>query len=94
VHFSELSLSKEGPYPLYDFTSSNLSQRPTTWANQYKNSYRLGKAVEERNFGLVEIDWNSPSPKLTLRTITEQGQEALRHEVSLSALTFKAKTAH
>lgn len=86
THFAELSLSKEGPYPLYDFTSSNLNLGAASWANKYKNSFRVGKAVEARNFGLVEIDWNAPSPEITLRAITDDGQEALSHSLSLDEL--------
>ena len=88
VHFTELSMTKdEGPYPLYDLTSSGLNQRPgKTWYTSV-NSYRLNeKMYSGRNFGLIQIDWAGKDTKITLQGRKESGEVAHQEVVPLSRL--------
>ncbi len=87
VHFAELSTSDEGPYPLYDFTSSGLAQSPhKTWPAAI-NSFRVpGKVHIGENFGLVRIDWNGDATRLRLQACTVDGSLAFEQIINLSRL--------
>ena len=89
VHFAELSRTDDGPYPLYDFTSSPLAQYPTgsTGWEECINSHRISDAYAKDNFGLVEIDWDAvPSPRIMLKLIGTDGTRAFEHEIALDSL--------
>ena len=88
VHFTELSMTKdEGPYPLYDLTSSGLNQKPgRTWYTSV-NSYRLpDKVYPGRNFGLIRINWAAKDTTITLQGRKESGEVAHEEVVPLSRL--------
>jgi len=86
VHFSELSKADEGPYPLYDFTSSGLTHVNEDYP-EAPNSYRLAEPFVDLSFGLVEIDWEaSPSSLITFRVIDLGGGVQLEHQVRLDEL--------
>lgn len=56
THYAEASrLSTHSPYPLWDFTSSGLTE---TWPVLPPNSRRVGEVVREPNFGLLHFDWD------------------------------------
>ena len=87
VHFSEISRTDEGPYPMLDFTSSPLAA-PSVGNESLVNTHRISDAYAEENFGLVDIDWDAePSPVVTLRVMDIEGAEAFRHEVALNTLS-------
>ncbi len=89
VHFSEISKTDEGPYPLLDFTSSALAA-PSVGNEKLANSLRISKTYAEVNFGLVEIDWNAnPAPMVTLKVVGLDGTAVIQHEVSLNTLRNK-----
>lgn len=48
----------------YEFMSSGLTHY---WRGSIPNDKRLGEAVVDRNFGVVEIDWSTQQPTLTLQ---------------------------
>lgn len=86
VHWSELSRYREGPYPLYDLTSSALNQE---WpqATNLPNPLRVGDTVYPYpNYGSVTIDWSHDDPQIHLGIHDEEGDPVLRHTVSLSHL--------
>jgi alkaline phosphatase D len=86
VHFSELSRTHEGPYPLYDFTSSGLTHVNDKYP-QAANDYRIGEPVVELNFGLIDIDWNADQgPVVTFRAINAAGAPLLNYSVAISEL--------
>lgn len=66
-HIAELSKMKIPGWKneLYDFTSSGLTH---TWSTVWEevNKYRVGELIIEKNFGVIEIDWKSKRPLLTL----------------------------
>ena len=86
VHFSELSRTDEGPYPLYDFTSSGLTHVNDDYP-QAANDYRIEEPVVEQSFGLVDIDWNAGGgPVVTFRVINTAGASLLNRSVVVSEL--------
>lgn len=87
VHFAELSRSDEGPYPLYDFTSSGLAQSPhDTWPAAV-NSYREpGMLYVGENFGLIRLDWDAGDTRLRLQACTADGEVAFEQVVPLRRL--------
>ncbi len=85
VHYTEVSKTGEGPYPLYDFTSSGLTHNSVAYA-EYNNPYRVAGPYAKNNFGLVEIDWGGPATTISLKTIGLDGTTAFEHEISLAEL--------
>jgi len=86
VHFAEISRTEEGPYPLYDFTSSGLTHVNEGYAKA-PNRHRVAGPFVDLNFGLVDIDWAArPSPRVIMRSIGIDGGVAFEHAVSLSDL--------
>ncbi len=86
VHFSEISKTDEGSYPLVDFTSSALAA-PSTGNENFANSFRISETYAEVNFGLVEIDWEAqPAPQVTLKVIGLDGTAVFEHRIGLEEL--------
>lgn len=84
THYAELSkLDLNVPYPLWDLTSSGLTE---VWPVDVPNANRVGAHVRETNFGLIEVDWESSAPAVTLQAVTQSGQRPLRHTIPLTAL--------
>jgi hypothetical protein len=51
------------------------------------NRYRVAGSFVERNFVLIEIDWDaSPSPTLAMKALGSDGRVDLGHEISLGDL--------
>lgn len=84
VHWGELSkLPVPGLYPLYDVTSSGLTE---TWPSVEENQNRIGEVVRENNFGMIEIDWAAEDPELHFQLIDITGKQRVSHRVRLSEL--------
>ena len=86
-HWAELSVEKElGPYPIYDLTSSSLSQlhaRGTPTANK---SWSLPVTYHRENFGEVYVEWGLTDPVVHLRVLDMAGEVRLESAVKLSEL--------
>jgi alkaline phosphatase D len=65
-HIAEVSqmLVPGLPYPLYDCTSSGLTHA-YSGVNTEGNQYRQGQLINERNFGLLKFNWDSPKPAVS-----------------------------
>ncbi len=86
VHYSEISKTDEGPYPIFEFTSSPLAA-PSVGNENFTNSLRISEAYAEVNFGLVEIDWEAqPAPKVMLKAIGLDGTPVIEHQIGLEEL--------
>lgn len=84
VHWGEVSkLPVPGLYPLYDVTSSGLTE---TWPSVDENQNRVGEVVRENNFGMIEMDWNAEDPEVHLQLIDINGKQRVSHRVRLSEL--------
>lgn len=82
VHFAELSRTDEGPYPLYDFTSSGLTHVNEDYG-QAPNAFRVAGPYIDLNFGLVEIDWRiQPAAQITLKALGIDGTEAFVYKIN------------
>ena len=86
VHFAEASFTEEGPYPLYDLTSSGLTHTNEAYA-EAPNPYRVEGPVTELNFGLLSIDWETdPGPVIRFEVIGVSGSVLTEFEISLADL--------
>ena len=65
-HKAEISRMDGAPYPLYDVTSSALNRPLAVQAGDEPNRRRKGPLVWEANFGVVEVDWSAPDPRVSL----------------------------
>jgi alkaline phosphatase D len=87
VHFSEISRSDEGPYPLFDFTSSALAA-PATGNEHFSNSLRISNTYAELNYGKVNVDWRAKGgTEIILQAVGLRGTIAFEKRISLSQLT-------
>lgn len=86
VHWAEISkVNVENGYPLYDITSSGITQ---DWSHIEPNDNRVGEAFPANNAGLIEINWDLADPLIQFKIIDVNGTEVLRHQVRLSELQF------
>jgi alkaline phosphatase D len=84
THWAELSLlDLNVPYPLWDLTSSGLTE---TWPVLPPNALRVGEAYREVNFGVIEIDWSSPVPAVRLSARDINGAPVIEHALDVAAL--------
>jgi alkaline phosphatase D len=86
VHYSEVSKTDEGPYSIYDFTSSGMTHNSQDYA-QVESPYRVAGAYAQPSFGLIKIDWEAaPSPLISLQAIGLDGDIVFEHQLSLDGL--------
>jgi len=91
VHFTEISQTDEGPYPMLDFTSSGMAA-PSRGNENRKNSFRISKAYADANFGMVVINWQAqPSPQVTLKAIGLDGKSVFEHQIRLNELQVRSE---
>lgn len=84
THYAELSRLSEGvPYPLWDLTSSGLTE---TWPYIAPNKLRVGKGFSVPNYGRIAIDWDQTDPLIKLEVETVQRQTVISQQVLLSSL--------
>jgi alkaline phosphatase D len=87
THYAELSrLDRNVPYPLWDLTSSGLTE---VWPVTPPNSRRIGQVLRARNFGWIEIDWTPRVPQVILQIRTETGEPWLTQRLDLAALRVR-----
>lgn len=84
THYAELSRLAEGvPYPLYDLTSSGLTE---VWPFLGPNRLRVGEGFMGQNYGRILIDWEQRDPEIRLEVESVEGRIVLAQTVRLSAL--------
>lgn len=84
THYAELSRMTDGvPYPLYDMTSSGLTE---VWPVFGPNRNRIAKAPLAPNFGRITIDWDGPDPAVLLEAQMLDGTIGITHRVALAEL--------
>jgi alkaline phosphatase D len=72
-HWAELSrLDRDGDYPLYDLTSSALTESHSR-GTPTPNRFREGPTFHDTNVGLMTIDWNARSPIVLLQLFDVNG---------------------
>ena len=86
-HFGDLSqMDGGGGYPLFDLTSSGLTQAAPRWRPLSPNVHRVAGMSFDRNFGLITIDWDRPEPILSLQLRDEVGDVRINQKLPLSVL--------
>jgi alkaline phosphatase D len=86
-HLAELSMmDADVGYPLYDLTSSGLTQASKKWRFHETNKHRVASMNQGNNFGMVTIDWSRPDPLLSLQIRDEPGDIMIQQKLPLSAL--------
>lgn len=87
VHYSEISkLNHPGLYPIYDVTSSGISE---TWKFAAPNTNRIEGPVMDNNFGLITIDWGQTIPLIQLEIWDKTGNQRVEYSFPLSDLKFQ-----
>ncbi len=84
THYAELSrLDRNVPYPLWDLTSSGLTE---VWPVTPPNARRIGPVLRARNFGWIELDWTQRVPRVTLQIRTENGEPWITQRLDVASL--------
>lgn len=84
VHWGEISrLETAGMYPLYDVTSSGITQ---TWDVIEPNKNRLGKAIAQNNVGMIELTFSGKAGKASLSLFDATALPVVSEVVDLSGL--------
>ncbi|MDV6317032.1 alkaline phosphatase D family protein [Idiomarina sp. HP20-50] len=84
THWGEISYyDKELDYPLWEVTSSGLTQE---WKNVSPNKHRIGQPISEVNYGALNVDWDKKDPVVTLGLYDESGDVVNEHSFRLSTL--------
>ena len=87
VHWGEISRESKGvDYPIYDITSSGLTQIHD-WASS--NKKRVGKALKELNFGVIDIDWERADPEICMRLLDIEGEIRRQTCTALSEISTR-----
>jgi hypothetical protein len=81
VHFSEVSQLEDGS--LTEFTASGMTHVNEAYAKA-PNKFRIAGPAVVHNFGLVEIDWQTHKPIITLKAINTQGGVLFSHRITLN----------
>jgi alkaline phosphatase D len=87
VHYGELSRQQPpGLYPIYDFTSSGLSQ---TWMFATPNRYRIEGPIMENHIGIVSLQQEEKDLRIKLQIVDATGNERTEYSLLRSELTWK-----
>lgn len=76
------------PYPMWDFTSSGLNDKPRPVSEA--NAYRVGSVTRTSNFGVINIQWQQPlrNSQITFRGLGENDQVLTQVQFALSELGY------
>ena len=95
-HLAELSMMDAGVgYPLYDLTSSGLTEAFQKWRRQEVNRHRVATMNWGNNFGAIAIDWTKDDPLIRLQVRDQDGEVTIQEKLPLSLLqpgAIKSKT--
>lgn len=89
THYAELSRLDQGvPYPLFELTSSGLTQ---VWPVFGPNRHRIAQAPLAPNFGRLTIDWDAAQPSILMEVQMADGSIGIRHTVNLLDLRQRGR---
>jgi alkaline phosphatase D len=84
THYAELSrLEERMPYPLYELTSSGLTE---VWPVFGPNRHRIAQAPLAPNYGRLTIDWAGANPQVLMEVEMLDGSIAISQAVPLASL--------
>jgi alkaline phosphatase D len=85
THWGEISrVEKNLDYPLYEVTSSGLTQE---WKAVSPNKHRLGKFTSKVNYGELIIDWQQSDPAITIGLKNVTGSVVNLQQFNLSSIS-------
>ena len=85
THWGEVSkVSSELDYPLWEVTSSGLTQE---WKKVSPNKHRVSDFTSEVNYGEILINWLLKDPSITLRLKNVEGNIFSQHVINLSDIS-------
>ena len=88
MHYADLSRwDTPGSYPLWDLTSSGLTE---VWDIPTPNKRRVSDVYAAVNFGLVDLDFSAPAPTLQFSIRDLKGDTRISHRLNLDQLRFPA----
>ena len=73
-------------YPLYDPTSSALTNSAKKWRPYEANRHRVGTMNWGDNFGLITFDWGQADPLISLQIRDDAGEIIIQRKLSLSTI--------
>lgn len=86
-HLAELSMMpKAVGYPLYDLTSSGLTEANKRFRAHEVNQHRVATMNWGNNFGFITIDWYASDPVIRLQIRDEAGEVTIQQKVLLSTI--------
>ena len=86
-HFADLSVMDAGVgYPLFDLTSSGLTQAAKQWRPLSPNTQRVAGMSFGTNFGLIAVDWEPADPVVSLQIRDGEGDVRINQKLPLSVL--------
>lgn len=89
VHWGEISKRPvDGGYDLIDITASGINR---DWKNVSPNKYRVGSAVREFHFGIIDIDWSEKLPQVECAIYDFEGTKREALLAPASQLQFKGQ---
>jgi alkaline phosphatase D len=81
-HWAELSrLDRDGIYPLYDLTSSALTEEHKR-GTPTPNRFRDGPTYHDTNVGLMTIDWRAKGPVVLLQLLDRNGTVRIEKKIA------------
>lgn len=86
-HWCEFS-RLDGPtgYPIYDYTSSSMTQKHPRGTPTPNKNRLLPKTYHLPNVGHLNIEWSNGDATITTQVIDVEGTTQIKHTVKLSAL--------
>lgn len=88
MHYAEMSrLDVPGAYPLWDATSSGLTE---VWNIPTPNRNRQSEVLAACNFGLLDIEADGADVQLRFSLCDQQGEPRLTRSLALSSLRLPA----
>ncbi len=86
-HLAELSMMEAGVgYPIYDLTASGFNMSSKSWRPYEVNRHRVATLNWGDNFGVIAIDWDRPSPRISLQIRDVEGDIVIQQKINLSTI--------
>jgi alkaline phosphatase D len=85
IHYGELSKrTPANTYPIYDFTSSGITETYPPVANQF----RIGNPFATNHIGTIDIDWKGDSTRIDFSLLDVTGTKQLSEHIFLKDISF------
>lgn len=89
THWGELSKVNTPNYPLWEITSSGLTEK---WKDVSPNKHRVGQFTNNINYGFINIDWQQADPLIHFGLKDVDGKIVMEQRLRLSQLQTQVQT--